>query len=215
MQSCEALLQKNKQWAKQKQEQDPEFFSRLATKQSPEFLWIGCSDSRVAPEIVVGAEPGEIFMHRNIANQVIHTDFNCLSVLQYAVSILKVKHIIVCGHYNCGGIKAALDKQRPDLLITNKWLMHVKNTYRLHQTEIDGLENEDDRLNRLVELNVIEQIHSLSHTSIIQNSWLENESPTLHGWVYGVHDGELRSLITLKPNDDINPIFQYQKISAE
>jgi carbonic anhydrase len=214
MQSYEALLQKNKQWASQKQKQDPEFFERLATQQSPEFLWIGCSDSRVSPEIVVGAEPGEIFMHRNIANQVIHTDFNCLSVLQYAVSILKVKHIIVCGHYNCGGIKAAMDKQRSDLLITNKWLMHIKNTYRLHQEEIDGLEQEEARLNRLVELNVIEQIHALSHTSIIQNSWEEHESPMLHGWVYGVHDGVLNPLITLNHNNEINPIFQYRKVSG-
>jgi len=212
MHSCDELLQKNKSWAANKQKEDPEFFNRLANKQSPEFLWIGCSDSRVAPEIVVGAEPGDIFMHRNIANQVIHTDFNCLSVLQYAVSILKVKHIIVCGHYNCGGIKAALDKQRSDLLITNKWLMHIKNTYRLHQAEIDGLEHENDRFNRLVELNVVEQIHALSHTSIIQESWRENGGPTLHGWVYGVHDGIITPMITLKSSDAINPIFQYRQV---
>ncbi|MDC9728922.1 MAG: carbonic anhydrase [Methyloprofundus sp.] len=215
MQSCEILLQKNKQWAKQKLEQDPDFFNRLATTQSPEFLWIGCSDSRVSPEILVGAEPGEIFMHRNIANQVIHTDFNCLSVLQYAVSVLKVKHIIVCGHYNCGGIKAALDKQRSDLLITNKWLMHIKNTYRLHQEEIDSFEKEEDRHNRLVELNVIEQIRSLSHTSIIQTSWAKNDGPVLHGWVYGVNDGQLRSLTTRQSTDEIHPIFQYRQVSAE
>jgi len=210
MHLCEELLEKNKLWAAKKQEQDPEFFNRLANKQSPEFLWIGCSDSRVAPEIVVGAEPGDIFMHRNIANQVIHTDFNCLSVLQYAVSILKVKHIVVCGHYNCGGIKAALDKQRSDLLITNKWLMHIKNTYRLHQKEIDSFEQETDRFNRLVELNVVEQIHALSHTSIIQESWKDNGGPTLHGWVYGVHDGIITPMITLNSTDEINPIFQYQ-----
>jgi len=210
MHLCDELLEKNKQWAAKKQEQDPEFFNRLANKQSPEFLWIGCSDSRVAPEIVVGAEPGDIFMHRNIANQVIHTDFNCLSVLQYAVSILKVKHIVVCGHYNCGGIKAALDKQRSDLLITNKWLMHIKNTYRLHQKEIDSFEQETDRFNRLVELNVVEQIHALSHTSIIQESWKDNGGPTLHGWVYGVHDGIITPMITLNSTDEINPIFQYQ-----
>jgi len=212
MQSCDELLQKNKLWAANKQIEDPEFFDRLADKQSPEFLWIGCSDSRVAPEIVVGAEPGDIFMHRNIANQVIHTDFNCLSVLQYAVSILKVKHIVVCGHYNCGGIKAALDKQRSDLLITNKWLMHIKNTYRLHQDEIDAFADENDRFNRLVELNVVEQIHALSHTSIIQESWSDNGGPTLHGWVYGVHDGIISPMITLTAEDEINPIFQYREI---
>lgn len=212
MQSCDELLQKNKDWAANKQKEDPDFFNRLADKQSPKFLWIGCSDSRVAPEIVVGAEPGDIFMHRNIANQVIHTDFNCLSVLQYAVSILKVEHIIVCGHYNCGGIKAALDKQRSDLLITNKWLMHIKNTYRLHQDEIDAFDDENDRFNRLVELNVVEQIHALSHTSIIQESWRENGGPTLHGWVYGVHDGIITPMITLKATDEINPIFQYRQV---
>jgi len=212
MQACDELLQKNKLWAASKQIEDPEFFDRLADKQSPEFLWIGCSDSRVAPEIVVGAEPGDIFMHRNIANQVIHTDFNCLSVLQYAVSILKVKHIVVCGHYNCGGIRAALDKQRSDLLITNKWLMHIKNTYRLHQDEIDALPDENDRFNRLVELNVVEQIHALSHTSIIQESWRDNGGPTLHGWVYGVHDGIITPMITLTAEDEINPIFQYRQI---
>jgi len=213
MQSCDELLQKNKLWAANKQIEDPEFFDRLADKQSPEFLWIGCSDSRVAPEIVVGAEPGDIFMHRNIANQVIHTDFNCLSVLQYAVSILKVKHIVVCGHYNCGGIKAALDKQRSDLLITNKWLMHIKNTYRLYQDEIDAFADENDRFNRLVELNVVEQIHALSHTSIIQESWRDNGGPTLHGWVYGVHDGIITPMITRKATDEINPIFQYRQIT--
>jgi len=213
MQACDELLQKNKLWAASKQIEDPEFFDRLADKQSPEFLWIGCSDSRVAPEIVVGAEPGDIFMHRNIANQVIHTDFNCLSVLQYAVSILKVKHIVVCGHYNCGGIRAALDKQRSDLLITNKWLMHIKNTYRLHQDEIDALPDENDRFNRLVELNVVEQIHALSHTSIIQESWRDNGGPTLHGWVYGVHDGIITPMITRKSTDEINPIFQYRQIT--
>ncbi len=213
MQACDELLQKNKLWAASKQIEDPEFFDRLANKQSPEFLWIGCSDSRVAPEIVVGAEPGDIFMHRNIANQVIHTDFNCLSVLQYAVSILKVKHIVVCGHYNCGGIRAALDKQRSDLLITNKWLMHIKNTYRLYQDEIDALPDENDRFNRLVELNVVEQIHALSHTSIIQESWRDNGGPTLHGWVYGVHDGIITPMITRKSTDEINPIFQYRQIT--
>lgn len=212
MQACDELLQKNKVWAANKQKEDPGFFDRLANKQSPEFLWIGCSDSRVAPEIVVGAEPGDIFMHRNIANQVIHTDFNCLSVLQYAVSILKVKHIVVCGHYNCGGIKAAMDQQRSDLLITNKWLMHIKNTYRLHQDEIDAFDDDDNRLNRLVELNVVEQINALSHTSIIQDAWREGDGPTLHGWVYGVHDGIITPMITLNSIEEINPIFQYRRV---
>ncbi len=213
MPTCKELLQKNKQWSAQLKEKNPSFFKQLSKKQTPEFLWIGCSDSRVPAEIIVNAEPGDMFIHRNIANQVIHTDFNCLSVLQYAVSVLEIKHIIVCGHYGCGGIMAALNKQRSDLVITNKWLMHIKNTYRLHQQEIDTFTTESERVNRLVELNVIEQIHALSHTSIVQDAWKNHQRPTLHGWVYGLNDGLIAPLITLNPNDEINPIFQYQSIS--
>ena len=212
MQSFEKLLEQNKQWSADKKAQDPQFFKDLSKQQKPDFLWIGCSDSRVPGEIIVNAQPGEIFIHRNIANQVIPTDFNCLSVLQYAVNVLQVKHIIVCGHYNCGGVVAALNKQRSDLVITNKWLMHIKNTYRLHQNEIDLLPD-TQRVNKLVELNVIEQIYALSHTSIIQESWDQHQFPTLHGWVYGLDDGLLKTLITLSHEDDINPIFQYEKIT--
>ena len=212
MHSFEKLLEQNQQWSALKKAQDPQFFKDLSKQQKPDFLWIGCSDSRVPGEIIVNAEPGEIFIHRNIANQVIPTDFNCLSVLQYAVNVLQVKHIIVCGHYNCGGVVAALNKQRSDLVITNKWLMHIKNTYRLHQDEIDLLP-ETERVNKLVELNVIEQIYALSHTSIIQESWDQHKFPTLHGWVYGLDDGLLKTLITLSHEDDINPIFQYEKIN--
>ena len=212
MHSFEKLLEQNQQWSADKKAQDPQFFKNLSKQQKPDFLWIGCSDSRVPGEIIVNAEPGEIFIHRNIANQVIPTDFNCLSVLQYAVNVLQVKHIIVCGHYNCGGVVAALNKQRSDLVITNKWLMHIKNTYRLHQDEIDLLP-EAERVNKLVELNVIEQIYALSHTSIIQESWDQHQFPTLHGWVYGLDDGLLKTLITLSHEDDINPIFQYEKIT--
>lgn len=154
------LLQQNEQWSAQLKDKNPSFFKLLSKKQTPEFSWIGCSDSRVPAEIIVNAEPGDMFIHRNIANQVIHTDFNCLSVLQYAVSVLEIKHIIVCGHYYCGGIVAALNKQRSDLVIANKWLMHIKNTYRLHQQEVDTYATESERVNRLVELNVIEQIHA-------------------------------------------------------
>lgn len=212
MQSFEKLLEQNKQWSAHKKAQDPQFFKDLSKQQKPDFLWIGCSDSRVPGEIIVKAQPGEIFIHRNIANQVIPTDFNCLSVLQYAVNVLQVKHIIVCGHYNCGGVVAALNKQRSDLVITNKWLMHIKNTYRLHQDEIDSLHG-TQRINKLVELNVIEQIYALSHTSIIQESWDQHQFPTLHGWVYGLDDGLIKTLITLSHEDEINPIFQYEKIS--
>lgn len=209
METFEKLLQANKAWASEKQSTNPEFFKQLAKEQKPEFLWIGCSDSRVPAEIIVNADPGEMFIHRNIANQMIMTDFNCLSVLQFAVAVLQVKHIIVCGHYNCGGVKAALSKQRPEIAITNKWLMHIKNVYRLNQNEIDAQPSEEKRVNRLVELNILEQVQSLAHTSIIQEAWSRNQKPMLHGWVYGLNNGLLNPLITLQPGCDIHPIFQY------
>ncbi len=209
MKSFEKLLLENKAWSEGKKAVDPEFFERLSQTQKPEFLWIGCSDSRVPAEIIVNANPGEIFIHRNIANQMVATDFNCLSVLQYAVDVLEVKHIIVCGHYNCGGIKAALSKQSPNLVITNKWLMHIKQTYRFHKTEIDSLTTETERVNRLVELNIIEQAQIIAHTSIIQTAWDKHQRPTIHGWVYGLSDGLLKPLITLYPDTEIDPIFKY------
>jgi carbonic anhydrase len=209
MKSFEKLLLENKSWAAEKKLHEPQFFEALAKSQSPEFLWIGCSDSRVPAEIIVNAEPGEIFIHRNIANQMIETDFNSLSVLQYAVAVLQVKHVIVCGHYNCGGIKAALNKQSADLVITNKWLMHVKDVYRFHKEEIDALPDEQQRVDRLVELNILEQVQTLAHTSIIQKAWYHNQRPVLHGWVYGLSDGLLKPLVTLYPDTVIDPIYKY------
>ncbi len=213
MESLDNLLINNQVWADQVKSQNPEFFSKMAQEQKPEILWIGCSDSRVPAEIVVNAQPGDMFIHRNIANQVIATDFNCLSVLQYAVNVLKVKHIVVCGHYNCGGVKAALARQNPELVITNKWLMHIKNVYRLHQAEIDKLDKEEDRVNKLVELNISEQVHALSHTSIIQEAWDSQNGPVLHGWVYKLDDGLLNKLITINPGDEIPAIYQYEPVS--
>jgi len=213
MESLDNLLINNQVWADQVKSQNPEFFSKMAQEQKPEILWIGCSDSRVPAEIVVNAQPGDMFIHRNIANQVIATDFNCLSVLQYAVNVLKVKHIVVCGHYNCGGVKAALARQNPELVITNKWLMHIKNVYRLHQAEIDKLDKEEDRVNKLVELNISEQVHALSHTSIIQEAWDKQNGPVLHGWVYKLDDGLLNKLITINPGDEIPAIYQYEPVS--
>jgi carbonic anhydrase len=210
MKPFEKLLLENKAWAEDKKLKEPEYFQRLSQDQTPEFLWIGCSDSRVPAEIIVNAEPGEMFLHRNIANQVITTDFNCLSVIQYAVDVLKVGHVIVCGHYSCGGIKAALAKQRADLMLTNKWLMHIKDIYRLHQDEIEGLSTHQEQVDRLVELNVIEQVQRLSHTSIIQNAWRRENRPMLHGWVYSLGDGILQQLITLPPGSLINGIYQYE-----
>jgi carbonic anhydrase len=210
MKPFEKLLLENKAWAEEKKLKDPGYFERLDKDQRPDFLWIGCADSRVPAEIIVNAQPGEIFAPRNIANQVITTDFNCLSVLEYAVDLLKVSHVIVCGHYGCGGIRAALTKQRADLSITNKWLMHIKDIYRLHQSEIESLSSRKQQVDRLVELNVIEQVQRLSHTSIIQNAWRRERRPVLHGWVYGLGDGILRQLITLSPGSMIHPIYQYE-----
>ena len=202
------LLLENKAWSEEISSKDPDFFSQLAEEQKPDFLWIGCSDSRVPAETIVNAQPGEIFVHRNIANQVIVTDFNCLSVLQYAVNVLKVKHVIVCGHYGCGGVKAALQPQKSELVITNKWLMHIKDVYRLHEEELETVSPED-KVNRMIELNIVEQVYRLAHTSIIQSAWRHGHKPTLHGWVYGLNDGLIQELIKLDHNTQINPIYRY------
>lgn len=210
MDKIQNYIENNKAWAANMIKENPEFFNESAKSQHPETLWIGCSDSRVPAEIIVGAEPGEMFIHRNIANQVIATDFNFLSILQYAVTVLKVKHIIVCGHYGCGGIQAALQKQKSNLLVTNKWLMHIKNTYRLHHHAIDSFQTQEERVNKLVEINTIEQVHAISHASVVQESWDKNDAPVIHGWVYGLADGIIKELVTLNPGDKIDPIYQYE-----
>jgi carbonic anhydrase len=209
MRPFERLLLENKAWAEEKIAREPDYFKRLAKQQTPDFLWIGCSDSRVPAEIITNAEPGEIFVHRNIANQIVKTDFNSLSVVQFAVAALKVKHVVVCGHYNCGGVKAALAKQRSDLTLVNKWLMHIKDVYRLHQNQIEALSTQEARVDRLVELNVIEQVYNLAHTSIIQQAWKAERRPILHGWVYGLDNGIIKDLITLTPDHRIESIYQY------
>ena len=208
MKSFDELLANNKAWAAQKLISDPDYFKSMSQDQKPNFLWIGCSDSRVPAEIVTKATPGQIFVHRNIANQVIETDFNSLSVLQYAVQVLKVKHVVVCGHYNCGGIKAALSKQNIDLLITNRWLMHIKNVYRLHKDEIEELPSQEQKVNRLAELNVIEQVNRLANTAIVQKNWRQEQLPILHGCVYGLEDGLIKELITLNANTKVEPIYE-------
>lgn len=202
------LLLENKAWSQDVIARQPNYFNELAKEQRPEFLWIGCADSRVPAETVVNAQPGEIFVHRNIANQVITTDFNCLSVLQYAISVLKVKHVIVCGHYGCGGVKAAMQPQHADLLIANKWLLHIKDVYRFHQEELESIDPVK-KTDRLVELNIIEQVYRLAHTSIIQSAWKHGHKPTIHGWVYGLNDGLINELIKLDHNTQINPIYRY------
>lgn len=208
MQDASRLLLENRVWASEMTASNPEFFHSMADHQSPDFLWIGCSDSRVPAELTVRAKPGEIFVHRNIGNQVIATDFNCLSVIQYAVRILKVKHIIVCGHYRCGGIKAALQAQQPFLIMVNNWLMHIRDTYRLHEEEMDTLVSDEARVDRLVELNIIEQVYRLANLTVIQQAWHAEQKPTLHGWVYGLNDGLIHELITLDHYHTPRPVYR-------
>jgi carbonic anhydrase len=186
------LFAQNKRWAAKVKEQHPDFFLKLAKQQNPEYLWIGCSDSRVPANQITDLLPGEIFVHRNIANLVVHTDLNCLSVIQYAVDVLKIKHIIVCGHYGCGGIKAAWENKEHGLI--DNWLLNIKDTYRLHQQQIDALSDETAKLNLLCELNVIEQVANVCHTTIVQNAWKSGHNLTVHGWIYSIEDGILRDL---------------------
>lgn len=192
MKTLQNLFDNNKKWAEKIKESDPEFFAKLSRQQNPEYLWIGCSDSRVPSNQIVDMMPGEIFVHRNIANVVIHTDLNCLSVIQFAVEVLKVKHIIVCGHYGCGGIKAALGKKSYGLIDT--WLRHIKDVYRYHQDRLDAITDENERLNLFCELNVIEQVANVTHTSIVQKAWKAGQELSVHGWIYSIEDGILKNL---------------------
>ncbi|MBC7721295.1 MAG: carbonic anhydrase [Pedobacter sp.] len=202
------LLLENKAWAQEQTEDDPEFFSRLEHIQTPEFLWIGCSDSRVPADKITGTQPGEIFVHRNIANLVINTDVNLLSVVDYAVNHLKVKHIIVCGHYGCGGVKAAMTNQDFNYVL-NMWLRNIKDVYHLHKDELNAIKNQDERTDRLVELNVVEQVMHLAKTSIIQRAWKNDNRPHLHGWVYGLKDGIIKPVFELEANSKIDPFYTY------
>jgi carbonic anhydrase len=189
---------------------DPEFFKRLSHVQTPQFLWIGCSDSRVPADKITGTQPGEIFVHRNIANMVVHTDLNLLSVLEYAVVYLKVSHVIVCGHYGCGGVKAAMGNH--SLGIINKWLRNIKDIYSIHKDEVDAFTNEEDRTNKLVELNVMEQVMNLAKTSIIQKSWKTDQLPHLHGWVYGLDDGIIKTVCEIEAGTPIDPLYEYDNL---
>ncbi len=211
MHPYEKLLLENKAWAAEKVHDDPEFFNRLSHLQTPEFLWIGCSDSRVPANEITGTQPGEIFVHRNIANLVIHTDVNLLSVLEYAVTHLKVKHVIVCGHYGCGGVKAAMGN-RDFKQVLNMWLRHIKDVYRHNRDELNGIADEEVRADRLVELNVIEQVQRLAKTSIIQKAWKERNAPDLHGWVYGLKDGIINPVYEMKANSPIDELYTYDDL---
>ncbi len=211
MTSYEKLLLKNKAWAQEQIEDDPAFFKRLSSLQTPEFLWIGCSDSRVPADKITGTQPGEIFVHRNIANMVVHTDVNLLSVLDYAVNHLKVKHVIVCGHYGCGGIKAAMTNHDYKYIL-NMWLRNIKDVYRLHREELMEISDEELRTDRLVELNVMEQVMHLSKTSIIQRAWKNEQRPQLHGWVYGLKDGLINPVFEMDAGTHIDPLFEYDDL---
>src|SRR5215212_8659768 len=191
MKDLKRLLDQNRSWAESIKANDPDFFQTLAKQQSPTFLWIGCSDSRVPATQLVGMVPGEMFVHRNVANVVVHTDFNCLSVMQYAVDVLKVEHIIVCGHHGCGGVKAAMDN--PQLGLIDNWLRHVQDVLHEHEELLSGLD-EETRFERLCELNVIEQVLSVGQTTIVQGAWQRGQELVVHGWIYGLEDGLVRDL---------------------
>ena len=211
MKLYEKLLQDNKTWAAAQIEKDPEYFERLVHLQAPEILWIGCSDRRVPANQITGTEPGEIFVHRNVANLVVNTDVNLLAVLDYAVTHLKVKHVIVCGHYGCGGIKAASTKNdyKP---VLNMWLRNIKDVMRHHRNELEKIVDEKERFDRLVELNVQEQVYNLAKTTIIQGCWEKEERPDLHGWVYGLKNGIIKPIYEMNVGTDIDPLYKYENL---
>lgn len=203
------IIDGNRKWVESKINQDPEYFERLSHGQSPPLLWIGCSDSRVPANEVIGAQPGEVFVHRNIANMVVHTDMNMLSVLDYAVNVLKVQHVIVCGHYGCGGVKAAMGNDSIGLI--DNWIRHIKDVYRHHHAHLDAIQDEKQRFDTFVELNVKEQVLDLAKTSIVQGAWRSGQNLNLHGWVYGLNSGIVKDLeVNLSSNKDLDTVYQLQ-----
>lgn len=201
------LLENNKKWVDSQLALDSEFFKDLAKGQNPQILWIGCSDSRVPANEIIGAKPGEVFVHRNIANMVVHSDMNMLSVLDYAVNVLKVKHVIVCGHYGCGGVKAAMGND--SIGIIDNWIRHIKDVYRLHSKYLDSIINEEERFNKFVELNVKEQVFDLAKTSIVQGAWRNGQNLTLHGWAYGLNSGYVTDLnVNISSDKDLDSVYQ-------
>jgi carbonic anhydrase len=201
------IIENNKKWVEAKLKIRPDYFNNLAESQHPPLLWIGCSDSRVPANEIIGAEPGEVFVHRNIANMVVHSDMNMLSVLDYAVNALKVRHVIVCGHYGCGGVKAAMGNS--SIGIIDNWIRHIKDVYRFHHEELDAIEDERERFNRFVEVNVIEQVMDLAKTSIVQNAWNDGQKLHLHGWVYGLDSGYVTDLgVNFSCDKDLDDVYQ-------
>lgn len=202
-----SLLDKNKEWVKSKLDLDPHYFEKLSKGQQPPLLWIGCADSRVPANEIIGAQPGEVFVHRNIANMVVHSDMNMLSVVDYAVSVLKVKHVIVCGHYGCGGVKAAMGNQSYGII--DNWIRHIKDVYRHHKKELDTIEDEEARFDKYVELNVKEQVFDLAKTSIVQTAWKNGQELSLHGWVYAIGSGVIQDLNVNVSNDSqLEEVYQ-------
>lgn len=201
------ILDNNKEWVESTLESDPNYFTDLAKGQTPPLLWIGCSDSRVPANEIIGAKPGEVFVHRNIANMVIHSDMNMLSVLDYAVNVLKVKHVLVCGHYGCGGVKTAMGNDSVGII--DNWIRHIKDVYRFHHEELDAIEDENKRFNRFVEINVIEQVYDLAKTSIVQSAWKNGQELYLHGWVYGLNSGFVTDLnVNFSSDKDLDDVYQ-------
>lgn len=209
MELYKKFLENNRNWVNKMIGQDPTYFSKLAEGQKPPLLWIGCADSRVPANEIIGAAPGEVFVHRNIANMVVHTDMNMLSVLDYAVNVLEVQHVIVCGHYGCGGVRAAMSNQQFGLL--DNWIRHIKDVYRLHQEELEAIQDFEEREHRFIELNIIEQVYDLSKTSIIQNSWSKRKIPYIHGWVYDIRNGIIKDLeVSVNDNNDLLKVYQFE-----
>ena len=201
------ILDNNKQWVEDQLQIDPDYFKDLAKGQQPPLLWIGCSDSRVPANEIIGAKPGEVFVHRNIANMVIHSDMNMLSVLDYSVNVLKVKHVIVCGHYGCGGVKAALGNQSVGII--DNWIRHIKDVYRLHHIYLDSIIDETERFNKFVEINVKEQVYDLAKTSIVQSAWKNGQELSIHGWVYGLNSGFVTDLgVNFSSDQDLDGVYQ-------
>jgi carbonic anhydrase len=201
------ILDNNKKWVEDQLNIDPEYFKDLAKGQTPPLLWIGCSDSRVPANEIIGAKPGEVFVHRNIANMVVHSDMNMLSVLDYAVNVLKVKHVIVCGHYGCGGVKTALGNQSVGII--DNWIRHIKDVYRLHHVYLDSIVDETERFNKFVEINVKEQVYDLAKTSIVQSAWKNGQDLSIHGWVYGLNSGFVTDLgVNFSSDKDLDGVYQ-------
>ncbi|UUF14192.1 MULTISPECIES: carbonate dehydratase [Flavobacterium] len=207
----EQILENNKKWVEDSLAKDPNYFADLAKGQSPPLLWIGCSDSRVPANEIIGAKPGEVFVHRNIANMVVHSDMNMLSVLDYAVNVLKVKHVIVCGHYGCGGVKAAMGNLSVGII--DNWIRHIKDEYRLHDKYLNSIEDETERFNAFVEINAKEQVYNLAKTSIVQSAWKNGQDLMLHGWVYGLNSGFVTDLnVTIASNQELDDVYQLSNL---